>query len=139
MSPHIISASSRSSARGFFLVMLVAALVVTVVCGTTEVKAAAPAPAPIGPAQTTIVGVDPANMTVTITLKHREAQHVYKVDDATRVKVNDVTSKLAGVHIGQIVTNFVERDSSALDVLEVTGNGAAPTASVAPAKPKPAR
>jgi hypothetical protein len=135
MSSYILSDSSRIPARGFFLVMLVAAMVFTLVCGTTEVKAApAPAPAVIGLAQTTVTAVDPANMTVAITLKHREVAHTYKIDNGTRINADGVATKLANIRVGQVVTNFVERDSSALDLLEVTGRGTAPAAP-APAKP----
>ncbi len=125
MSPHILSESSRILARGFCFAML-AALVFTFVCGTSEAKA--PAPTPIGPNQTMIVGIDAANHTVTITYRHHDGQHIYRIDALTAIKVNGRPAQFSDLRPGHIVSSFIERDSSTLDVLEISGSGVVPAA-----------
>jgi hypothetical protein len=78
------------------------------------------AKAPAAPGDKTMVNaVDVAAKQVTILIQSSSQKLVYTVDDFTKITVDGNAAQLSGVHSGQEVYSYVERDSQALDSLDV--------------------
>jgi hypothetical protein len=81
-----------------------------------------------------IVKVDVKSNTVTIIYANEHMTHDYKIDDMTKLKVNNQDGKFADIKRGMVVDDYIERDNDYLDLLSLSGYGTTKSA----AKPKTA-
>ncbi len=84
-----------------------------------------------------IKSIDAKANTVTILNNRDKSTHTYKIDDLTKLTINNQTEKFADIKVGMVVDDSLERDNDDLDALSLSGYGA--TTPVAkpktPAKP----
>lgn len=116
--------------------MAAIALAVTWLGAAAQAKTKEPAPPP--DLRKLIKSVDAKASTVTIVNNRDKSTHIYKVDDLTKLLVNNQPAKFPEIRPGMVVDDSLERDNDDLDELSVTGYGSEPVAkSKKDAKPKP--
>jgi hypothetical protein len=123
--------------RPFFCIALALFVFVT---GFPAQAAAAKKPVPPPDVRKVIKSVDAKASTVIILYNRDKSTHTYKVDDLTKLKLNNQDGKFADIKVGMVVDDYLERDNDDLDELSLSGYGATPPVAKpkAPAKPKPA-
>ena len=87
-----------------------------------------------------IKSVDAKANTITIVYDRDKSTHIYKIDDMTKLTLNNQPGKFADIKPGMVVDDSLERDNDDLDALTLSGDGA-PKPVVKPkttVKPKPA-
>ena len=75
-----------------------------------------------------ITSTDSSKHTVIFDYKRTGLSHTYTVDDFTTIIVNGTAGKFSDISSGQQVTDYVERNDSALDKIVLGSASAAPAA-----------
>jgi len=123
------------------LFVTVLALFVFAACPGQSARAATPPKTPAAPpdVRKLIKSIDAKASTVTIVYNRDKSTHIYKVDDMTKLTLNNQPGKFADIKVGMVVDDSLERDNDDLDGLTLSGYGApAPVAKPkTPAKPAP--
>jgi len=123
------------------LLVTVLSLLVFAASPGRSAHAATPPKTPAAPpdVRKLIKSIDAKASTVTILDNRNKSTHTYKVDDLTKLTLNNQPGKFADIKVGMVVDDSLERDNDDLDGLSLSGYGA--TTPVAkpktPAKPAP--
>jgi hypothetical protein len=84
-----------------------------------------------------VLSVDPKTNSFVVQSMRDKSKHTYKVDDMTRIKVNNQDGKFADIKVGMVVDDSIERDYDTLDSLNLSGYGTTADGKKVKAPPKP--